>query len=1480
MAGRDDGFQTATIGGGWGASTEHIDSPASVARSSTRERRHQIPGLRQTPYLKVLFVRCDDNESYKSQTRSEIREWIKQNTVTAQSTRKHSAAENHDAFEWMIVHVVIPNSPAATQPRATKGPDGSTPDLSAKSSSRWGKSSSTLMEKLRSDFNGSSKTTFDRIAQIRIGINDVPYDMLPRVVPALPSGYVETEKDAENAWQDLIDKLKASILSSFDLRVLQYEEDIREKDSQRSLPGWNFCTFFILKEGLARGFESVGLVEDALVGYDELSVGLDTVIKEQGAADPAEARGGSLLNYTEDLRTAARRAVSLAATGSADADEDEETVDLQSTDRPLERIEDIPISFTKKPYRDMILANNVSIFDFRCYIFARQMALLLRRANAWSTREELLAKLREQQESVLRGVAPRAPPPKYTDEAENLSMLAEICKRTLEFIPAVSLVMRRDIVAGLAQGRNLPVSSPNQQDSTVLESPPLVSDVMDIVDDMVASYAFSVAQQILAQTSTKALPIPSSSFVSPDGHEQKASIPEPKTMMHPARSSSLHTRPGARPPPSPGIFPGPGRRASVPEADASTAARFLKVGLEELAARRAELYTLSRNILEQSGKKRGWPDGWASVPVIGEDGVEDMEDIDLDDDNQQRHPRESMSQDAGGTAQRHRSVAGFDNQLLRTALDNKDGFYRLYETLTEKALRHYIVAGHGHSVRSNKADLAVLKSHLGMYTEAAEFFEQTTPSFGESGWSLLELSMLVMYSRCLESLGKKDQYVRVVLKLLSTAAAAEKDKMEHQIRRLRHAAREKKMSFPDNSAIQGFLAALLKVSSALTSEVRVQLANFFCDVEVDGPPTYADLEDSFSVTLKLHSLLVDDLPIDTAKIRLVAHGSGAHTGDIWLTSGGSPLVLRPASNRIKLFSNDAIPGTYEIDRIRLASGNLVFQFDREPSSHPDSRSASILRRPRVTLYPRAGAFDVRLSAARHIQLDKDNSLDLEILSGWNDISNCDLRIRAATGGLRLLISEAQTIGSIQPLSRAAETGTVSLKAIPAGASVKIRFPFSVEQDVMSVSVRVEASYTTSKGTFTFCKAPSANVALALSVNVQDVFKHKALFSRFTVSTASTSPLRLFKSELLDSELFDSHFGVAPSNTLTIFPKQPASLLYKITRKPASKVGPKTQKKMYMRLSYSVLQDEIDLLMEKSILAALKGTPLHEYSRVMANHILHRVQTKLSAIDLERAALLQSLPTAFMSSIAWEKEFASFGKAEDGSLISTHMAQFMSDWLKAHPKLPLPMSSPETVEPCSILIPVDIPSITIVHTADIRLRHPIPAVSGAVNVNQLLPATLHLRWTRIWDTGGEAPGRPRRDAQELEFSFEVTAPTDAWLLGGRRKGHFVIPAPTPGSNEHLSSAPDTEAEIPLLLVPLREGWLPYPSVEIREVITGESEAEVNAHGHYQTDYRNLGETVKVIADRQRVTLSLDASGPGGGPLVLESEGRGLEDGVVV
>ncbi|KAI1638500.1 trafficking protein particle complex subunit 10 [Biscogniauxia mediterranea] len=1483
----NDGFQTqigtpatASAAAATAPSAPKLSSDATdqtAGRNSVPTRRHQIPGLRRTPYLKLLLVRCDDNDSYKGHVRQEIRDWIKTNTPP--SSKKVNTAENHDAFEWLIIHVVIPNTVAATQPR--KSDSGSGTEKTS-TTSRWRPGSSTLLEKLRSDFNSSSKGAPDRIAQIRIGVNDVPYDSLPRVVPAVPSGYTETEQETENAWTDLISKFRSLILSSFDQRVSQYEEDIREKDAQRSLPGWNFCTFFILKEGLARGFESVGLVEDALVGYDELSVGLDMVIKDQ-ALGKSDSAASALLGYTEELKKIALKAA--AAISGGTGEEEDELVDLQSSQasgaQPKDNYDDIPISSNKKPYRDMIVANNVSIFDFRCYIFARQIALLLRLGNAWSTREELLAILKEQQESVIHGVAPRAPPPKHKEnENEDLSMLAEICRRALEFIPSVSQVMRKDILSALSENS----TTSGQDDAANAKPDPIVAEV---VDNLVASFAFSIAQQILAQTSTKALPIPPSTLVPPDGHEPKSSIPEPKTMMHPARSSSLQIRTGGgnvgRPLPSPNVF-------TMGRTDHETPSTFLKAGLEELAARRAELYVLSRNILEECGKKREWSDGWASVPIVGESTMVDMVEIDLSEDDNTKSQKEQEEQGQQGEVKPKDqeiviSTSGIESRLLKTALDNQEDFYRLYEILTDKALRHYTVANHTHSIQASMADLAVLKYHLGDYGSAASYFWRTTPFFGESGWSLLELSMLVMYSRCLKKLERKDEYVKVLLKLLSKAAAAERDRQQ-ALPSFRSGAKPD-VNYTENEVIKGFLHDLLGEVKTLPNELRVPLSSFFSCVEVDGPPEYYEGRDSICIRLKVRSLLVDDLNIERARVRIM-NPLTRTPKEIWFEQT-EPATLKPGNNKLKLTSNAAIPGSYEIDKIELTASNLCLHYERE-LVHPSNRN-DILKSSIVPIYHRADTLDVRLYPSKHIQLDHNNTVDIELDSGWNEIETADIRVKAATGGLRLITSEATCIDSPVDFSKPPEGGLFCFESIPRESSVRIRFPYTVEQETLNVSVRIEVSYVTKHGNFTFSKTPTIHTALALGVNVQDVFKHDALFSRFTVSTASLSPLRLYKSELLGSDLFDSEFGVPSVDPVVIFPKQPASLLYKIKRRPNVKLNPKASKTMYLKLYYSVLQEEIETLVSDSIIQSLRDTPLRSLSRLLVSTILPYVRNELGAVELERAALLGFISTSFLTSIAWTRSFTGVGKGPDGAELSDTLASFLQTWQAENPKLVLANSKP--AELTSILIPVDIPSVTIVHTADIRLQPPssLPPTetlafdtsspSVYYTTHQLLPATLHLRWTRLWDTV-TAPA----DQADLEFSYELTAPSDTWLLGGRRKGHFVIPAPSTADAEtELCSSPETEADIPILLIPLREGWLPYPSVEIREVRPATATDGADMSGgiglgggtgpvaHFESDVRNMGETVRVVADRTRVTLSLDASGPGGGPLVLDVERRG-------
>ncbi|KAH6675265.1 hypothetical protein F5X68DRAFT_235421 [Plectosphaerella plurivora] len=1432
----DDGFQTQQIGR-HSASTDNIDTPTAV--HATKERRHQIPGLRRTPYLKVLFVRCDDNDTYKATTRAEIREWIKENTPP--STRKTNTQENHDAFEWLIVHVVVPNTVAATQPRVVgKAVEGAGEKAAA---SRWRTGSSTLLEKLRADFNVSGKGTVDRVAQIRIGINDVPYDMLPRVVPATPTGYSETEKDAENAWGELVAKLRSLILASFDMRVTQYEDDIREKDTQRALPGWNFCTFFILKEGLARGFESVGLVEDALVGYDELSVGLDNVLHEQVVSGEPERHGGALLSYTEEIKARAEYALS-TMTGAGGVD-DEEAVDLQS--KPAGTVisaDDIPISSSRKLYRDMIVANNVSVFDFRSYIFSRQVALLLRLGNAWSSKEQLLEKLKEQHDTVLNDVPSQGSNTNSGDDPENLTMLAEVCRRTLQFIPAISQIMRADVMAALVK----------DQDA----SQPISAHLSEVVDNLVASFAFSVAQQILAQTSTKALPIPPSLLVPPSHQEPKSSIPEPKTMMHPARNSSLNVRSSAPPPISPGIFPGPG--APQPAHSPSTAVvtekgtHFLKTGLEELAARRAELYALSRNVLEQCGKKRGWGDGWESVPDVGEANVMELEDVSLDDDE--------PTKEVGEVAP---SLAGFQGDLLRAALEDSDDFYRLYETLTDKALRHYTVADHHHAVQACFTDLAILKYHQGEYAAAASYFYRSTPFFGERGWSSLELSMLVMYSHCLQHLQRKDDFVRVAMKLIIKAASANKTRLA-RAKSLRVGTKQF-ASDASSAAVQGFLAQLTEVTKTMPNEVPVPMSQVFSDLEVDDHVEYDDGQDGFTLTIRLRSLLVDEITVSQGRMTLVDSTPGQNR-ELLLENLDSQ-VLKPGDNTIRLHGKTTVAGRYNVDRLSLVCSNIHFHYERDIDQGSEG-TPDTFRLPPVRLYRPTGGLACQLTAAKDIQLDRNNGLDLQISTGWNTIKSCDVRVRPNTGGLRLLTTNVQVISPALEFARPPEAGLFHFGALASNETVLLRFPFSTEQDVSTISVKIEVTYVTEHGTYIHSLTPSIPVSLDLGVNVQDVFKHTAIFSRFSVSTASPSPLVLIKSELLDSDVFESHSGFEPSNPVVVFPKQPASLLYKITRKPDVVIDAKTQKILYLKLHYAVVLDIIINHVGSALRALATGTDAERYIDLLAAYAQDQITSKLSPYDLERAALLGEVSTSCLVGPQLDTAFLGLGKVPlTEKDVATTLVDMIRDWQKTQPRIPI-LSSDSAGQTRSILIPVDIPSMPILYSVDVQLEKepsallPANGSDAAVGINQLLMANLHIKWTRMWNTITTA-----EDVQD--FTYEVTAPADMWLLGGHKRGHITTHS-TPGTSGAASSTLD----VPLMLVPLREGWVPYPTIDIREAKTEEGAAAA----HCETDHRNLGETVHVVADHTQVTLSLDASGPGGGPLVLESERIALEGRVIV
>lgn len=789
---------------------------SSDGAGTVTHRRHQIPGLRQTPYLKVYLLRCDDNETYKATARKTLREWIKAHGASSGSQSTTSSQEKHDVFEWLILHVVQ---------------DGDGTEKTPAPTSKWGRGTTTVLEKIKADFNGSPKTAADRVAQLR----------LPK------EGTTKSTELAEQL-EDLIDKMKNGILASFDLRVAQYEEDIKEKDSQRSLPGWNFCTFFILKEGLARGFENVGLFEDALVGYDELAVGLDAAIREQLQGD-GEQHGNALLTTSKTWVEIAKKALEAGSTAGDD--------DAESHSSPLDiREEDFPLRSNKFPYREMILASDISIFDFRTYIFSRQLTLLLRAARAPSLSGN---------ESTSRD-----------RKSEDLILLSEVCRRSTEFISLAARTLRYSLECGLAEVQNDAKS--------------------DIINNLVSSWAYAAALQVLNQTFTSSLSLPESSLHPVAQTNDPASSATAIPADVPRRSSSLvsgsGTRPGRPVTQDMSDSVGPLPRRSTLDHPKPAPGPPQRTGSEQLASGRGELLLLARRSLEEIAGRRGWSEKWNDLGLLFDDshcsGASKLADVSLDESNDsqpQQHYKKEQS-----------SLLGIELSALRQALKTKDSFLSLYERLTDLLICHHRAANRDGSAQTALADIAVLRFRQGDYESAASYFHQMAPFYGSKAWVVLEGSMLELYSRCLKELERNEDYVRMLLRLLAKSAAYSQSKLSDKQRAL-----SAPTSILEQEKLASYVSDLFEGARTLQKDVTASLLDFFADFHVEPAIRLYDDKDGFQIQLSLRYLLGPQIEIDSLKVRLVS-ASKSHNAEHWI-EGSANMVVKSSVTKILVDSS-------------------------------------------------------------------------------------------------------------------------------------------------------------------------------------------------------------------------------------------------------------------------------------------------------------------------------------------------------------------------------------------------------------------------------------------------------------------------------------------------------------------------------------------------------------------------------------------------
>ena len=362
-----------------------------------------------------------------------------------------------------------------------------------------------------------------------------------------------------------------------------------------------------------------------------------------------------------------------------------------------------------------------------------------------------------------------------------------------------------------------------------------------------------------------------------------------------------------------------------------------------------------------------------------------------------------------------------------------------------------------------------------------------------------------------------------------------------------------------------------------------------------------------------------------------------------------------------------LPGWYALGNISIQSANLIFVNDASPTSSVSlltrSRDSMASKRnlrdqARFLVWPAPRSLEARVKHSEYVNLELPRSINVELSSGENDVSQGKLLLRAASAGLRLHTAKALVDKGELKITDKTQPGIVTFDGFPVATRACIRVPYSVEDDLKDVDVRVEVTYTTSEGDFMHAFNSKVSILLPLAINVQDIYKRNNLFSRFSIGTANSVPLRIFNCHLEGNENFSVNSPALTGVELDVFDLQPLSFISRIQKRLDRQNGKgqneAIKRRLYLQIEFRCLDEEICAAAEYVFSAALKRSPLQVYSRILKPMLSATLRKSFSIQRLEAGGLQREFYLEKFDEREWESQLS--GLAID-------QRQLLAVWLK-------------------------------------------------------------------------------------------------------------------------------------------------------------------------------------------------------------------------
>lgn len=594
-----------------------------------------------------------------------------------------------------------------------------------------------------------------------------------------------------------------------------------------------------------------------------------------------------------------------------------------------------------------------------------------------------------------------------------------------------------------------------------------------------------------------------------------------------------------------------------------------------------------------------------------------------------------------------------------------------------------------------------------------------------------------------------------------------------------------------------------------------------------------------------------------------------------------------------------------LERITLKTKKIVFV--HEPLSKTEAptplnsggashlEATELAKRSQIFCFPRTESLEAKLYLSRYIHIDKIRSIEVECTTGWNEVEQLELRLRAASAGLRLHTADATVIEGTAELTKSSKPkpGIMELANLSPDTKFKLRIPYELESHVSDIVIRIDAEYSTSKGAFQFFSHSKIPIDLPLDVNVQDTFKPFALFSTFNIRTPDYKPLRLLSAKLGDTSLLSVQGPMGGQWPRIVFPKKAMSLQFIIKQKDK---GSSAKEPLPLDVEYQCLNEQIEATAELTMARAIAESEFAELHRlvvpVFSDRLLYHItEPEFAAIashdelslpsfaDFGWDEVLEAVPTT--TRLGLQSWLQSFHETHEKLLVGN-----INDWidiqsLHSHSDAMQPVDTSHTTR--RITISVSIPTVHVIPTASLNIhgysRTYLPTDS-AWPVGEPRTATLSISHTRKWSSPTdlkEVAGLDEEDSP-LYFMYEIEANPDLWLIGGPRRGMFW-----------QEEGEEEKVEFELLLVPLRKGDWAVPGVDVRAVrppkrrkegesarrdsradiakdVEGEQELEITCECFYEDAFQR----VLVVPDVRSATVGLMN---GGGTVLLDTVGRG-------